>query len=354
MKTVGVFLLATLAAGTLPAQQGGVVTAKTVAEFGGAQDNLDDELSAVQDVLRKPDGSFVVSNGRPLEVRYYSAEGDLIRRIGKMGDGPGEYRYTAYLQEWPGDSVLVFSSGGSRWILFGLNGEMAREWPANQQEPRPVRSWRFAGNAILRIGTIGSAGCPTDAIRRVVPRDSEVPSYAFVDGGSRIWMRRADSEGWTIYNSAGIPLVHTELPRDFKITHFSGNHVTGVTADEDGFPFVTSMSVELSAATKAGTAPCSFSSGSVSNVRAAQLKTAMRNSMTFAEAYYADHSSYPKSGRDLPSNFIPSDAEFSVLEASSTGYVFMITDRLTQYRCIVAVGGGEEGMLPDGAMICGD
>src|SRR5690606_1617267 len=129
-----VLLLVTLAASPLTSQ---AISVRTISEFGGAQDDPAAEMLQVSSVVRTDDGRYVVANGKPLEVRVYDASGQMQRRLGRAGEGPGELRYQAMVRHWPGDSVLAFSSGTNRWMLFSLDGKLVREWRLGASDPHP-------------------------------------------------------------------------------------------------------------------------------------------------------------------------------------------------------------------------
>lgn len=48
---------------------------------------------AADEVVVRPDGAFYVKNFNDSQVRYFSAEGELLKEIGRKGKGPGEFTY---------------------------------------------------------------------------------------------------------------------------------------------------------------------------------------------------------------------------------------------------------------------
>src|SRR5690606_32614908 len=120
-------VLATTVALGLPlaAQAQRRIPTTEVVSFGGA----DSDLYRVTDVVRTDNGHFVVASTRPVAVKLYDRTGRLQRPLGRSGSGPGEYGNSVSLAHWVGDSVLVFSHGTRRWLLFALDGTLVRQWP---------------------------------------------------------------------------------------------------------------------------------------------------------------------------------------------------------------------------------
>lgn len=46
-----------------------------------------------REVIVRPDGAFYVKNFGDAQVRYFGADGELIKEIGRKGKGPGEFTY---------------------------------------------------------------------------------------------------------------------------------------------------------------------------------------------------------------------------------------------------------------------
>src|SRR5690606_8938880 len=72
------------------------------------------------------DTTLVVDGGRR-EILLFDSEGQLIRKTGGTGAGPGEYQ-DPVLIPWPGwsDSLLVFDKQLGRLTILGLAGDPIR------------------------------------------------------------------------------------------------------------------------------------------------------------------------------------------------------------------------------------
>jgi hypothetical protein len=342
-----------IARDSVAAQSPRLLVAKAELDVGGPEDNPDLEILRVLDAIRTRDGGLLVVNGRPLAIHLFGRDGTWLRSIGHAGGGPGEFEYGAVLRPWTGDSVLVFSRGTRRWLLFSLGGKLVREWPASDNMPVPRTAQVLRGNAIVREGMVGAGGCPSSVLRRLAQGTEGPIQEALVDPAGRLFIRPLTDEDWTVHGVDGRVIASVRFPAGFQALSFDRDVVVGSVEDDDGFPHVVAMGTGLPAAPTVSGADCAAEPLPVPPVRAAQLKTAMRNAMTLAEAYYADHRSYPTRTSDFPRSMIPDRAEFEVLATGERGYVFVVRDRDTGYRCLVSVGAGGIGRLPDGVLLCG-
>lgn len=335
------------------AQAPPLLSASVELDVGGAQDNLDLEILRVIQAIRLPDGQLLVSSGRPIAVQLFGRDGRRIRTIGRSGSGPGEYQHNATLRPWRGDSVLVYSTGTRRWMLFGLDGTLVREWPVSDRDPAPKTFAFLRGNAILRGEMVGAGGCPTSLLEQHASRSTESLVEAVVDPAGRLWVRSVTENDWTVFGPDGRATARISLPEGFVISSFDGDRVIGVDEDEDGFPHVKVVRTGLPAAPEQPGADCAVAVLPVTPLRAAEFKTSIRNALTVAEAHYADHGTYPRRASDFPRSMIPSGADFEIPFSGDSGYILLVRDRATGFRCLIAMGTGAMGALEEGLMLCG-
>lgn len=95
---------------------------------------------------RLSNGSIVVNDRESL--KFFSPRGELIRRVGRAGDGPGEFRSTREVCRLEGDSLLVIEYLNGRTSVWEGTGRHVRTFP--------------------RLGFIPLQGCGRDG--RVVVR----------------------------------------------------------------------------------------------------------------------------------------------------------------------------------------
>ncbi|MEO8478321.1 MAG: hypothetical protein ABI542_01715 [Gemmatimonadota bacterium] len=340
----------TLAAIPISAQQA-PVTPTMLVDFGGAADDPAAELLQVGGVVRTSTGQFAVANGKPSEFRLYDATGKFLRVLARRGGGPGEYGYSLTPRPWAGDSVVGFGQGNDRWMLFSLRSGFARDWAYTDAMPQPATWPLLHGSAMIRRSVVGSAGCPSGAIARHAPRSATQLQEAISDPAGRLWLHPFGSRDWTVYEPSGSIAARYRLPAGFLIKQFDADRVIGVYQDDDGFPHVAMFRTGLPVRRAAATGDCSTLTSPVTNVRAAQIKTAMRNGMTLNEAFYSEHKRYPAKADDYPSSLIPSGTELVVQSADAEHYAYTITDKATGWRCLVHVGKTDPEL--DGVLLCG-
>jgi hypothetical protein len=344
-------VLATMVSGlgmSMIAQAPRVIPVNVVTDFGGAADDPASELVRVTDVVQTDDGRFVVTNGRPLEVRVYDRNGRLERRLGRAGDGPGEFQRSAMLRHWPGDSVLTFSSSTRRWMLFRLNGTLVREWPLPEGEPSPG-AVILLGGAFVRSQFAATAHCRAAVIRRLAPATGPLHE-ALVDPAGRVWLRATGGDAWRVSSPEGHLLGSVGMP-GLLVTQMRADGLVGYRLDDDDFPHVIAMRVALPAATRPlNGCPAT----AVQSERAPEVKATMRNAMTAAEAFYSRGRRYPRDMGEVGGMLELPRGIAGRFEATNNGngFAFSAWEEATGYRCVVSVGEAIPG-YPDGVLGCG-
>lgn len=83
-------------------------------------------LDGVRAAVRLADGSVAVAD-RSQQVRVFAGDGTLVRRIGRRGAGPGEFRALNMLRALDGDTLMAFDAQPDRVSYFSPGGELLRE-----------------------------------------------------------------------------------------------------------------------------------------------------------------------------------------------------------------------------------
>jgi hypothetical protein len=79
-------------------------------------------------ITRLPDGGVLVSDRALHALRFFNAEGQFVRAVGRKGTGPGEFEYIA--TAWRcGESLFVEDIGGGRVSVHALDGTLRRAMP---------------------------------------------------------------------------------------------------------------------------------------------------------------------------------------------------------------------------------
>lgn len=77
----------------------------------------------------RADGALLVTDGPPVAVKLFGADGKFVRTIGHKGDGPGEYQSAYPL--WLGDTVLVQDArGAGKGLTYLTDGTFLKSFPA--------------------------------------------------------------------------------------------------------------------------------------------------------------------------------------------------------------------------------
>lgn len=126
---IGVALL--LAAGCQDAASGdGAIEASRVSN--GAQQAVTCDLTAVATSSSSPDalfslitdldvdseGNIYVGDRDKPGITVLSGDGAVLRRIGRGGEGPGEFKWVGNVRILPGDSLMVYDFGLNRVTVF--------------------------------------------------------------------------------------------------------------------------------------------------------------------------------------------------------------------------------------------
>src|SRR5690606_24027972 len=88
----------------------------------GSVDDPDAGFSQIGGLTIGPDGNLYVIEQQDNEVRVYDAQGTLVRRFGRQGEGPGEFLFPSQLGV-VGDTLWVTDLRLQRLSLFTTSGE---------------------------------------------------------------------------------------------------------------------------------------------------------------------------------------------------------------------------------------
>ena len=106
----------------------GVATLIEEMSIGVADGSEEYVLGRVSDIALGRDGSLYVFDGQVPVVRHYDASGKFVRRIGRSGSGPGEYRSVSGIATMPDGQLLVWDTGNWRVNVYAPNGDFVTQW----------------------------------------------------------------------------------------------------------------------------------------------------------------------------------------------------------------------------------
>lgn len=159
-------------------------------------------FSTQRNVAAASSGEVVLIDSKPTVIKVFSSDGAFIRRIGREGSGPGEYKASVDLAII-GDTVVVSDRQNVRIVLFGIDGTYLRSVPGTRG-----RMWRATtsdGRIQLDTRLAAREGTPEDyyagsGVRRIRTDGSVADSFFYPP--------QAEPRGWSdARGSVFIPLA---------------------------------------------------------------------------------------------------------------------------------------------------
>jgi hypothetical protein len=105
-----------------PAEVAREITLKEAWRLGAGDGEI---FGMVASVFRDPAGNVCLLDNQANELRVYSAQGKLVRTMGRKGEGPGETQFAAGACALPDGGYAVVQSFPGKLILFGADGTPA-------------------------------------------------------------------------------------------------------------------------------------------------------------------------------------------------------------------------------------
>ncbi len=90
----------------------------------GSTEDPDYGFSRIGPVQVGPDGNVWVAETQDRELRVYSPDGALLRRVGRRGEGPGEFAQNLTSFGFVGDTVWAWEDWPRRLALFSVEGQV--------------------------------------------------------------------------------------------------------------------------------------------------------------------------------------------------------------------------------------
>ncbi len=334
-----------------PAASAQTLPARPVVTIGGAMANTNDEPVKITGARRLPDGRIVVALGDPIELRVYDAAGRLVRRIGRKGGGPGEFRGAISIPYADNDSIVTFADNYHRATVFHPDGtlihgydETAASWPP----PLLHRAFLRAPGGVVN-------GCAR-AVMMALPLATPANLYEVIpDRSGHFWAHALGDRQWRVYALAGSLLGIVTLPPDAAVLDLGANYMLTESRDDDGFEQVIEYRVNVP--TGSMSPPCaarrdSFPLTSTDVARINQLKQVLRDAMKANELVYSNVAHYPRTDDSLQLK-LPAAIRVRVIEASRQGYADAALDTRSTLFCVIRVGTGSFAW-PDMVTSCGN
>jgi hypothetical protein len=184
------------------------VALEKLATIGGA--DLDVTVRAVDVAARTSTGQFVVGHIEDQYLSLFDQRGRFVRRIGRQGGGPGEYRAINAVEVGVGDSVHVFDNANARRTMLGPDLQLVRESPLPSRLARDQAIFLDDGRMLLnmRVRSGPNVGLPLSLVSQsgaVIRAFGATPPLKILRATSnadlRTIGRSADGTVWSAHHS---------------------------------------------------------------------------------------------------------------------------------------------------------
>jgi hypothetical protein len=108
-------------------------------------------------ITRDVQGRIVVADKQASEIRFFDAQGKFLHKVGRTGEGPGEYYYLMQLMRRQPDSLAVLDYEGLRINILAGDGRYRRSYrPHKQANTGPRVTGMWADGSLLAIERLGA------------------------------------------------------------------------------------------------------------------------------------------------------------------------------------------------------
>ncbi len=162
----------------------------------GSVEDPDLGFSQVSGVDVDRDGNLFVAEGLEREIRVYAPDGTFLRRIGRKGEGPGEFQFLR-LMGVIGDTVWVVDNRLQRTTLFRRDGTILStgSWTGLSVPEGPGRTLMIGPLVMRSDGLFSSqlAGVAMSLGATAAPDSTRIPRVRFEASGAVL-----DTVGWDV------------------------------------------------------------------------------------------------------------------------------------------------------------
>jgi hypothetical protein len=180
------------------------------ARFGGTGDSLSD-LIQPQVAVIAPDGNSLVFDYRTREIKVYDPAGKYLRRVGRGGQGPGEYRRVGTMG-YLGDTLWITDPELRRITLFPPRSGEPKTFPLRYEPTATGTLMGTMPQGMLRGGLVVAQGVLSPG------RPASTPAVE----SPVVLMRR----NGTFADTAAMPTIHASRDISFRVIDRQGRQVT--------------------------------------------------------------------------------------------------------------------------------
>lgn len=152
--------------------EGWRVETEPLVTFGSRAPDGSDDVLLPAGAIRLSGGQVVIGDQGANNLKVFSADGSLEEVIGRIGDGPGEFRYFYWVKACGGDSIFTYDGDGRETAVFSPVGELARTMTVHTAETgRPPFELVCNRSGVFLTSGWGPGRIPegTEPYRKVVP-----------------------------------------------------------------------------------------------------------------------------------------------------------------------------------------
>ena len=166
------------------------VDLKELWRVGGESENEEEFFGVIVRVTTDPKGNIYVLDNQLSEVKVYDPSGKFLKKIGREGEGPGEFRRPGDMFFLPDGNLGVMQTVPGKIVMLKPTGEPAGDFPLPAPEGggfQVLRGGRLAGKQLVlarQLQTIDQAAgkmSQTVSLDRVDLKGKVGGSYAKLD-----------------------------------------------------------------------------------------------------------------------------------------------------------------------------
>lgn len=162
--------------------------------LGDREDDPNHLFGYVVGAARLSDGSVAVVDNTVDEVRIFDETGEHVRSLGRLGDGPGEFKNAWSVWVRPGDTLWVGDYRPWRYNVFAADGHWSRAVELDPIYLNPPRS----GGGVLATGTLVATKTTSRDDRNFQVPDTTVVEVHDVDGKRVGVLARMPGSRWGV------------------------------------------------------------------------------------------------------------------------------------------------------------
>jgi len=330
-------------------------------QIGAVEAAPEYEFTDVGGLVVLEDGQIAVADAGAAEVRLFDPSGRFLRRIGRKGTGPGEFRRLRTVYATGGDSLVAYDEAGYRLSEFTTDGTLIKTENLDSVAQDSV----FRLDTWLR-GRFWIVGARETERRRVfnaildrfVLPDREF-RFAVADRDEHVWVREPlDSarapQRWTVLGPVTVPVAVVTVPSGLEVLQIYGDTVVGrwrdPGTDVNFVRFYRARATTDSAQAPLWTARVEMHP-SADPADTAGLRGVIQLLVDAQERYYGANGTYAGAVGELEWDK-PRDIGVRIVAARSIGWFGAFIPAHGNFVCGVGVGYVGPPGWPEGRLVC--